>query len=126
MEDNKRITEVYQRMDKLRASSGTDKMLTAIREKNENLAKMASGSRAVYQNSNAAKVAKVEKDSLRMESNAYLNSLKHKYSTGAKAIETGTNQKPFNAYLEEKHKYPNQKQNGILNPIHFQIYFIRR
>lgn len=84
MQDNKRISEVYQRMDKLRNTSGTDKMIAAIHEKNENLAKMASGSKAVYQNSTAAKSIKVEKDVRKLESQAYLDSLKSKYSSQPK------------------------------------------
>jgi phage shock protein A len=83
MQDNKRLTEVYQSMDKLRTSTGTDKMISAIKEKNENLSKMAAGSKAVYRNSMAAKTAAVEKDARRMESNAYLESLRNKYSNNA-------------------------------------------
>lgn len=83
MQDNKRISEVYQRMDKLRNTSGTDKMIAAIHEKNEDLAKMASGSKAVYQNSTAAKVRGVEKDVRKLESQAYLDSLRNKYNTQA-------------------------------------------
>ncbi len=81
MQDNKRISEVYQRMDKLRNTTGTDKMIAAIHEKNENLAKMASGSKAVYQNSTAAKSIKVEKDVRKLESQAYLDSLRSKYNS---------------------------------------------
>ena len=81
MKDNKRISEVYQKMDKLRADSGTDRMISAIHEKNEELSKMASGSKAVYQNSTAAKVQAVEKDVRRMESDAYLASLRAKYNS---------------------------------------------
>lgn len=81
MQDNKRISEVYQRMDKLRNSTGTDKMIAAIHEKNEDLAKMASGSKAVYQNSTAAKSRAVEHDVRKLESQSYLDSLKAKYNS---------------------------------------------
>lgn len=81
MQDNKRISEVYQRMDKLRNSTGTDKMIAAIHEKNEDLAKMASGSKAVYQNSTAAKARAVEHDVRKLESQSYLDSLKAKYNS---------------------------------------------
>lgn len=81
MQDNKRISEVYQRMDKLRNTTGTDKMIAAIHEKNETLAKMASGSKAVYQNSTAAKSFKIEKDVRKLESQAYLDSLRSKYNS---------------------------------------------
>lgn len=88
MKDNKRISEVYQRMDKLRNTSGTDKMIDAIHEKNESLSKMAAGSRAVYQNSTAAKVRAVEKDVRRMESDSYLDSLRAKYNSQPKIAQT--------------------------------------
>lgn len=91
MQDNKRISEVYQRMDKLRNTSGTDKMIAAIHEKNEDLAKMASGSKAVYQNSTAAKVRSVEQDVRKLESDAYLSSLKNKYRTQP---QLGTTERP--------------------------------
>ncbi len=81
MQDNKRISEVYQRMDKLRNTTGTDKMIAAIHEKNEDLAKMAAGSKAVYQNSTAAKVRGVEQDVRKLETDSYLSSLKAKYSS---------------------------------------------
>lgn len=80
MKDNMRVSEAYKRMDKIRADSGTDRMIAAIHDKNEELSKMAAGSRAVYQNSTAAKVRAVEKDVRHLESDAYLDSLRRKYS----------------------------------------------
>lgn len=102
MQDNKRISEVYQRMDKLRNTSGTDKMIAAIHEKNEDLAKMASGSKAVYQNSTAAKVRSVEHDVRTMESDSYLASLKAKYNSQS---QIGTsNRKTISQFTGAKEK----------------------
>lgn len=102
MQDNKRISEVYQRMDKLRNTSGTDKMIAAIHEKNEDLAKMASGSKAVYQNSTAAKVRSVEHDVRRMESDSYLASLKAKYNSQPQL--GTTNRKTISQFTSAKEK----------------------
>ena len=93
MKDNIQITNVYKQMDHLKAETGADKMLAAAREKSEELNKIASGSKAVYQNSTAARVAAVNKDARKMESSAYLESLRAKYNT--KGIETNTNSKEF-------------------------------
>lgn len=102
MQDNKRISEVYQRMDKLRNTTGTDKMIAAIHEKNEDLAKMASGSKAVYQNSTAAKSHAVEQDVRKLESQAYLDSLRSKYN---KTPQIGTTNKiTVPTILNEKEK----------------------
>lgn len=92
MQDNKRISDVYKRMDKLRVESGTDKMISAIHEKNDKLSKMAAGSKAVYQNSMRAKISAVEKDSKRIESQAYLDSLRSKYSTNSLNRQNSSNQ----------------------------------
>lgn len=102
MQDNKRISEVYQRMDKLRNTTGTDKMIAAIHEKNEDLAKMASGSKAVYQNSTAAKSRAVEHDVRKLESQAYLDSLRNKYNAQA---QIGTHERvsiPKTVILKDK------------------------
>lgn len=80
MKDNKRISDLYKSMDKNRADNSVDKMISAIHDKNEELSKMAAGSKAVYQNSTAAKVNAVNKDARRIESEAYLNSLRQKYN----------------------------------------------
>lgn len=94
MKDNIQISNVYKQMDHLKAETGADKMLAAAREKSEELNKIASGSKAVYQNSTAARIAAVNKDSRRMESSAYLDSLRAKYNT--KSIGSNTNSGEFN------------------------------
>lgn len=109
MQDNKRISDVYKRMDKLRVETGTDKMINAIHEKNDSLSKMAAGSRAVYQNSMGAKVNAVEKDARRMESQAYLDSLRSKYST--KSIGQSTNVNQLDTF-KQAHKLTEKERVG--------------
>lgn len=80
---NNQMTEAYASMDKLRAASGTDKMLSATREGVQQSRERAAGAKTIYQTSKEGRAAKANARSSDYEVEAYLNSI----SGGAKVYD---------------------------------------
>lgn len=79
MKDNQNIADLYKEMDELRADSGVDKLLSAVRDKNQELAQQAAGSKVVHQNKLSTKIENAERKALEVGTNDYINSLMNKY-----------------------------------------------
>ena len=80
MKVKQQLKEVYDDMDELRASTGTDKMIESIREKNRDLDSMVEGSRVVHEGKISTKVERAEAEAKKLQSNDYLEGLKRKYN----------------------------------------------
>lgn len=80
MKVKKELKEVYDSMDELKATTGADKMIDAIREKNKDLDSMVDGAKIVYNNKTSTKIDKAEKEARSLQSDEYIENLKKKYS----------------------------------------------
>lgn len=80
MRTNQQLKEVYDDMDELKRTTGTDKLLEAIHDKNKDLEAMAQGSKVVHDNSLHTRQRKAEIESRKMQSDEYLLTLQKKYN----------------------------------------------
>ena len=74
------LQNVYENMDELGNTTGTDKLLEAVREKNKELDAIVEGSRVAHDNKLSTRLQNAEKEVHKMQSNDYLESLKKKYN----------------------------------------------
>lgn len=74
------MKEVYDQIDENRANSGTDKLVDAIMEKNQNLDEVVEGSRVVHNSKLSTRSAKADEAAQKAQGDAYLESLKKKYN----------------------------------------------
>lgn len=84
MKDNQNLTELYNNLDELKNTDGVDKLIEAVKDRDKELAQMATGAKVVNQNKLDTKLRIAEKESYRLETNAYLQSLQAKYNTTEK------------------------------------------
>lgn len=80
MRDNKNLKELYDQMDDLKATSGTDKLLEAVKEKDKELSEIAAGAQVVHQNKLSTKLQIAEKKSYEQETFDYVKQLQAKYN----------------------------------------------
>lgn len=80
MRVKQQMKEAYDDMDELKRMSPTDKLLESIREKNKDLDASVEGARIVHENKLSTKLQHAEKESQKIKTNDYLESLKRKYN----------------------------------------------
>lgn len=73
---NEQISDTYSSIDKLRAETGTDKMLNATREGLQSSRERAAGAKIVYQSSRDGKLDKADSKTADYKVDSYLESLK--------------------------------------------------
>ena len=74
------LNEVYDSMDDLKAVTATDKLLDAIKEKNEDLNASVVGARTIHENRTSTKVQRANEQAKKLQSDDYLSSLMKKYN----------------------------------------------
>lgn len=79
MKVKQQLKEVYDDMDDLKATTGTDKLLDSIREKNKDLDAIVEGSRASHDNKLSTKVRKAEAEARKLQAGDYMAELEKKY-----------------------------------------------
>lgn len=79
MRVKQQLKEVYDEMDDLKATTGTDKLLTSIREKSKDLDAIVEGSRASHENRLSTKVRKAEAEAKKLQAGDYIAELEKKY-----------------------------------------------
>jgi DNA repair exonuclease SbcCD ATPase subunit len=79
---NTQMKDLYGDLDELRKDTATDKMLSAVLDGSDELEKEADGARIVHENRASTKVARAEQQVAKVQSDAYLESLKKKYNGG--------------------------------------------
>lgn len=80
MKVNEQLNDVYDSMDELKNITGTDKLLTSIKEKNEELNISVAGARVVHENRTSTKIQRANEQAKKIENDEYLESLKKKYN----------------------------------------------
>lgn len=80
MKVKKQLKEVYDDMDELKSTTGTDKMLEYVRDKNRDLNAVVEGSKVVHDNKISTKSQKADAEAKKLQSNDYLETLKKKYN----------------------------------------------
>ena len=73
------LNEVYYSMDDLKNVTATDKLLDAIKEKNDDLNASVAGARVIHENRTSTKIQRANEQAKQLQSNDYLESLKKKY-----------------------------------------------
>lgn len=73
---NEQVADVYSNLDRLRASTGTDKMLNATRDGLQESREKAAGAKVLYQTSREGKLDKADANTADYKVNSYLDSLK--------------------------------------------------
>ena len=73
------LNEVYDSMDDLKNVTATDKLLDAIKEKNDDLNASVAGARVIHENRTSTKIQRANEQAKQLQSNDYLESLKKKY-----------------------------------------------
>lgn len=79
---NSQMKDLYGDLDELRKDSATDKMLSSVLDGSDELEKEADGARIVHENRTSTKIARAEQEAAKVQSDAYLESLKKKYNGG--------------------------------------------
>ena len=74
------LNDVYDSMDDLKSVTATDKLLTSIKEKNDDLNASVAGARVIHENRTSTKVHRANEQAKQLQSNSYLDSLKKKYN----------------------------------------------
>lgn len=74
------LNDVYDSMDDLKNVTATDKLLTSIKEKNDDLNASVAGARVIHENRTSTKVHRANEQAKQLQSNSYLDSLKKKYN----------------------------------------------
>lgn len=80
MRVKEQLNEVYDSMDELKNVTATDKLLDAIKEKNDDLNASVAGARVIHENRTSTKVQRANEQAKQLQSNDYLESLKKKYN----------------------------------------------
>lgn len=73
---NEQVADVYSNLDRLRASTGTDKMLNATRDGLQESREKAAGAKVLYQTSREGKLDKADANTADYKVSSYLDSLK--------------------------------------------------
>ena len=73
---NEQVADVYSNLDRLRASTGTDKMLDATRDGLQESREKAAGAKVLYQTSREGKLDKADANTADYKVSSYLDSLK--------------------------------------------------
>lgn len=73
---NEQVADVYSNLDRLRASTGTDKMLNATRDGLQESREKAAGAKVLYQTSREGKLDKASANTDDYKVSSYLDSLK--------------------------------------------------
>lgn len=76
MKSNDQVADVYSNLDRLRASTGTDKMLNATRDGLQESREKAAGAKVLYQTSREGKLDKADANTADYKVSSYLDSLK--------------------------------------------------
>lgn len=79
MKTQQTLKEVYNQLEEDKCDTGTDKLVSAIMEKNKELTEFVDGSRAVYNSKLSTRSAKAEDSARKAQGDAYLVSLMNKY-----------------------------------------------
>lgn len=74
------LNDVYDSMDDLKNVTATDKLLTSIKEKNDDLNASVAGARVIHENRTSTKIHRANEQAKQLQSNSYLDSLKKKYN----------------------------------------------
>ena len=80
MRVKEQLKEVYDDMDELKNVTATDKLLSSVREKNNDLDAIVEGSKVIHENRTSTKLQRAEAEAKKLQSNDYLESLKKKYN----------------------------------------------
>lgn len=80
MRVKKQLKDVYDDMDELKATTGTDKLLESVREHNKDLNAIVEGSKVVHDSKLSTRLQKADVEAKKLQSNDYLESLKQKYN----------------------------------------------
>lgn len=80
MKVKEQLNDVYDSMDDLKNSTATDKLLTSIKEKNDDLNVSVAGARVVHESRTSTKIQRANEQAKRIENDEYLESLKKKYN----------------------------------------------
>lgn len=75
MRDKENIAKLYDNLDDLKQTSGVDKMLDAVRERDKELTEIVSGAEAVHNNKISTKRAAIEKQAHNYAADEFLQSL---------------------------------------------------
>lgn len=75
---NKQMEQVYDDMDELKTTTGTAKLLSAIKDKVDEGNNNVAGAKSVHNNKMTTKIANIEKSSKTASANSYIESLKNK------------------------------------------------
>lgn len=73
---NEQVADVYSNLDRLRASTGTDKMLNATRDGLQESREKAAGAKVLYQTSREGKLDRADANTADYKVSSYLESLK--------------------------------------------------
>lgn len=73
------LNDVYDSMDELKNTTGTDKLLDSIKEKNNDLNASVAGAKVIHENRTSTKVQRANEQAKKLQSDDYLESLKAKY-----------------------------------------------
>lgn len=74
------MNQAYDEIDDLKATTGTDKLLASIKEKNEDLNASVAGAKVIHENRTSTKVQRANEQAKKIQSNDYLEQLKKKYN----------------------------------------------
>lgn len=90
MKVKKQLKEAYDEMDELKKTTEADKLLEHVREKNKELDEQVIGARTIHENKLSTKLSRAEQDAKKVQTNAYLESLKTKYNVGGTSPKSTT------------------------------------
>lgn len=77
---NNSTKEMYDRLDELKNKRSADKLLGSVREGLTESSEQAVGAKTVYNSKTSTKIDRIEQETKSAETNAYIQSLKDKYS----------------------------------------------
>lgn len=80
MKVKNQLKEVYDDMDELKNVTATDKLLSSVREKNNDLNAIVEGSKVIHESKTSTKLQRAEAEARKLQSNDFLDSLKKKYN----------------------------------------------
>ena len=80
MRVKEQLSDVFDSVDDLKTTSGTDKLLNSIRERNEDLNATVAGARVLHENKTSTKVQRANEEAKKVTTDDYLASLQKKYN----------------------------------------------
>lgn len=80
MKVKKELGDLYDSSDELKKATANDKLIQAIREKNEDLNMTVAGAKVVHDNKASTKIRRAEQAAKKAQTNDYLESLKAKHN----------------------------------------------